>query len=179
MDSWDFTNQVASYHVDRKEWTLPRNKGQKPEPQSSHVACHEGNKVYILATYDEAERANLYVMDCSRSYVSWSSLPMRGRSPPGLYAGAMNVTNSRIVLFGGYLDAVRQHDLYIYSLKSQRWAKCLSETEAEESQDADILGVQGAFPQPIGRHHGILHEGKIRFYGGTTYCLDDIVELVL
>ena len=117
----------------------------KPVPQSSHLACQQGNNLFILCNYaSDSVLSDLYVMNCSRESVSWSMVSMNERPLQVLYGGAMMIINSLIVVYGGYLKGVALNGLYVYDHKLKRWKTAVSDEAACE--DDGYFGIEGLAP---------------------------------
>mmetsp|Transcript_8306 Transcript_8306/g.16388 ORF Transcript_8306/g.16388 Transcript_8306/m.16388 type:complete len:382 (+) Transcript_8306:23-1168(+) len=117
-DTHDFFNDMHVLDLGLMAWTQPATSGPSPCPRMGHAACLVGNNLVIQGGFSYNERAfkeagtkmgsamaecylnDLRVLDTET--FTWSRLRVSGVPPKPSYGHSIDISNSDLVLFGGY-----------------------------------------------------------------------------
>ena len=159
-DLWVFN--FSSDNSCQERWRELRPTGDVPVPLCRHQSVAYNGKLYLFGGNDGSkENPNVYILDPS-------SLVWRKASGsfPGIDSYASVLFNSKLIVFGGYIEGAMSNDLYEYDLTQEQSTK---------------IEVSGEKPNSRVDHRGALHNNAMWIYGGRgeEENLEDLWKLDL
>ena len=141
-----YCNEFLCFDPSTKEWTTPKCSGSVPTPRGDHATTQVKDKVWLFGGRNWVFH-NQYICDdlfeLDMSSLTWTEIPTTQPRPRGRFLFSLNaITESKLLLHGGYIDAPFEEQLsdgklsWILDLPSKSWKQCSSSEEASNWRES-------------------------------------------
>lgn len=152
-------SELLIYNIELKYWTIPEEKGKKPDGRDFHSAVLHAGSMWIFGGM-----SNCYYNDLHGFHLDtqvWTQI--NGKEPPTPRFGHTAVQfGQSMYVFGGFLtDGFACSELYEFSFETHEWKR---------------LKPSGLLPGDLYHHSAIVHEGSMYVFGGHRSNSNSLLE---
>ncbi|KAJ1624547.1 hypothetical protein T492DRAFT_911656 [Pavlovales sp. CCMP2436] len=149
-------NNVLSFSVRTRQWTLHECAGASPSRRYGHSACRVAENMYVFGGHDSNEDSLNDLWEYALDARAWTQVICAGGNAPSLRWGhSLTPLGNRLVVFGGRDRLNNSFDsaLHCFDLQRRRWS--------------DLLAVSGEHPRERTYHAAIPCGGGVLIFGGS------------